>query len=75
MWNIVFSIIMIAASIDMYSRPNNFIITYLGEFGPVNSLVDSLGLPLVATILLLLGLYFLFDAIKAYKKISDDKEI
>ena len=75
LWNIVFSIAMIVVSIDMFMQPDSIIVTYLGSFDLVKHILKSLGFMPTAILLLLLGLFFLYDAIKTFKIIGNDEKI
>ena len=74
-WNIVFSIVMIVLPVDMFIRPENLFIRYFGDFKLVKQILESIGMLPTATILFLLGLLFLFDAIKAFNNTRNEKII
>lgn len=71
-WNVIFSLVMIFLSIDLFIQPDSIIGTNLGNYEPVRLILDSIGTIPVAILLFLAGIYFLLDAIISYRKIKNN---
>ena len=70
-WNVIFSLVMIFLSVELFIQPNSIISINLGNLEPVRLILDSIGTIPVAILLFLAGIYFLLDAIISYRKIKN----